>query len=375
MSQLHLDNEDYRWLVEALGGPGTGSPHRALAWPSAAAPELFIPLESSATGAAALHRFHDGRTRGELAKTLAAMSLARLGVLRWAPGQSVDIGPFELVDRIAEDLDEDDLVLGVTLGPRRRNRKPVIQLLRRDGTTIGFAKVGWSPLTRSLVENEARWLTCLRGALPSQIQTPSILSRIIDGDRTVVVVSALDTSARSGIAGQLSPETIVQMARSLGTERRRVAELPYLDELRRGRVGALIDIDRLVDRHDDALVELGVWHGDLTPWNSSTFDGITRLWDWEFADEHRPVGFDLLHNTFESVRRRTSHNERQALDVVQDRTAAILASTDQPAGAAFDLYLCELIMREARLQGEGWDPGDLGPLEGHAAAMLRQRLT
>lgn len=375
MSQLHLDNEDYRWLVEALGGPGVGSSHRVLTRPSVAAPELFVPLESAAAGAAVLHRFHDGRTKMGLAKTVAATTLSRLGVLRLAKGRSVEIGPFALVDRIADDLGEDDLVLGVTLGPRRRNRKPVLQLLRRDGTTIGFAKVGWSPLTCSLVENEAYWLRRLDGALPREVHVPAVLTQFQEGTSTVIVVSALDTSPRSGMAGRLSSDTIIRLARSLGTEPTTIPELPYLDRLRAGRVGELIDVDRLVDRHANARLELGVWHGDLTPWNTSTFGGISRIWDWEFADAHRPVGFDLLHRTFESVRRSARHNERQALLAVRDHAAEILGPISQPADASLDLYLCELIMRETRLKGEGWDPSDLGPLECHATALLRERLT
>jgi hypothetical protein len=374
MSQLHLDNEDYRWLADALGGAGDTAPHRVLARPSAAAPELFIPLRTAAAGAASLRRFHDGRSRNELAKTLGAIALARLDLLRLAPGQIVDIGPFELVDRLAERLGEEDLVFGITLGPRRRNRKPVLQLLRPDGRTIGFAKVGWSPLTRALVDNEAHWLERLRPVVPSQLRIPDVLTRIEDDTRTVLVVSALETSPRSGSAGRLSPDTIMQLARSLGTEISAVADLPYLDQLRQGRVGTLIDVDRLAERHSEATLELGIWHGDLTPWNTSTVGGVSSVWDWEFADRHRPVGFDLLHTAFESVRRQARQNEPRALNATRDRADTILAPSDQPTAATFDLYLCELIMREARLKDEGWDPSGLGPLEDHAVTMLRERL-
>lgn len=374
MSQLQLDNEDYRWLVEALGGPGTSPSQPALAWPSAAAPELLVPLGSAAASAAALRRFHNGRTRIDLVRTVAAITVARLGALRFAPGQSVDIGPFAAVDRLAEELREDDLLLGITLGPRRRNRKPVLQLIRRDGTTIGFAKIGWSPLTRALVENEASWLRRLAGVLPSGIQIPSILAHLEVDGTTVVLVSALDTSARSGMGQHLSPDAITSLARSLGTERATFAELPYLESLRRGRVGEVVDVDQLMERHAEATLELGIWHGDLTPWNTATCREVSQVWDWEFANEHRPVGFDLLHTTFESIRRSARHNEEAALRAVADNADQILTPIGQPVEATLDLYLCELIMREARLKDEGWDPSDLGPLECHTTELLRRRL-
>lgn len=374
MSQLQLENEDYHWLLEALGGAGEGPRQPTLARPTASNPELLLPLGSAAAGAAALRRFHDGRTRNERVKTVAATALARVGLLRFAPGERVEISSFTLVEQINEALGENDVQIAITLGPRRRNRKPVLQLLRRNGDTIGFAKVGWSPFTRALVENEAHWLERLAGAVPDEICIPTVLARIDGDDRTIVVSSALDTSLRAGLGGRLSSHTITRLARCLGTDRVRFTELPLLEALRAGRVGELIDVDCLLRRHGDVEVELGTWHGDLTPWNTSTVDGVSRVWDWEFADAHRPVGFDLLHNAFELVRRQRSHNEEAALVAVRDQADAILAPIGQPSAATLDLYLCELIMREARLTGEGWDPEELGPLEAHAAAMLKQRL-
>ncbi len=172
----------------------------------------------------------------------------------------------------------------------------------------------------------------------------------------------------------MSSQTVIEMARALGSERLPFTELPHLDDLRSGRVGQIVDVDTLVDRHGDASIEVGAWHGDLTPWNTSTARGTTQIWDWEFADDSRPVGFDLLHNAFELVRRSANRNEAKALAAVCETAEAILTPIGQPTDAVVDLYLCELIQREARLRGEGWTPSDLGPLESHAAAILNKRL-
>lgn len=374
MSNIQLENEDLAWLLDALGGQGVGPTWRMLARPSATFPELLLPLGSRAVAAGSVRRYHDGKSRKERVITHAAIALARSGALRFAPGDTVDIGPFALIERAAAELDEADVQIAITLGPRRRNRKPVVQLIRNDGTTIGFAKVGWSPFTRTLVDNEAAWLRRLEGAVPEAMQIPTVLARVEDGARTMIVTSALATSRRSGVNGGLSSATVLDLARSLGAENHRFADLSQLGCLRRGRVGQLIDIDRLLERHGDTVVELGLWHGDLTPWNTATVGRTTQVWDWEFADDHRPVGFDLLHLAFESVRRQTSHNEENALLHVAERAATVLAPTGQPVEAILDLYLCELIMREERLLGEGWDPLDLGPLETPAAALLARRL-
>lgn len=374
MTRTQPHNEDYAWLLDALGGPGRGAPSPALARPSADRPELFLPLASRRLASGALRRFHDGRSTSDRLKTRLAIASANLGLLPFAPGDSVEIGPFSLIDEISDRLDVRDLCVAITLGPRRRNRKPVLQLLRPDGTTVGFAKVGWSPFTTELVGNEATWLNRLQGRLPDDIQIPRVLDEFEHDGKLVVITSPLDTSRRSGIDGRLSSRTITRLARSLGTARTTVADLPYLERLRTGRVGQIVDLAHFLEIHGNTEIELGAWHGDLTPWNTSTADGVSRVWDWEFADEHRPVGFDLLHNAFELVRRSAPQNEVEALRAMRNRADAVLAPLGQPSDTVVDLYLCELIDREARLRGEGWDPADLGPLDTHAAEMLQLRL-
>lgn len=374
MSRLQPDNEDYRWLLDALGGPGDGEPAEAFVRPSADHPELFIPLASPQVAAASLRRYHDGRSHTDRAKTVVALAGARSGLLRFAPGELVRVGPFALVEQLAVSLNEPELHVAVTLGPRRRNRKPVLQLIRPDGSSVGFAKIGWSPFTRSLVGNEADWLQRFDGKTPAGVEIPRVLVCIEDAERLVVVTSPLITSPLAGLAGRLTTDQVIALARGLGTERTTFESLPLLDTLRSGRVGQLIDIETMTARHSDASLEIGSWHGDLTPWNTATASGKTLVWDWEFADDGRPVGFDLLHNAFELVRRSAKKNEANALASVCAEADSILSPIGQPSDPVVDLYLCELIQREARLRGEGWDPTDLGPLESHAAALLNERL-
>lgn len=375
MSRSQPDNEDFRWLLDALGGFGAGQPSDVLARPSADKPELFLPLGTAGVASAALRRYHDGRTRADRIKTTAAIAVASSGLLRFAPGDRVELAPFRLVEELAETMGVDKLHAAVTLGPRRRNRKPVLQLIRSDGTTAGFAKIGWSPFTRSLVDNEAKWLDRLVDKTPTNVEIPRVLTRIDTDERLVVVMTPLATSPRSGADGTLRSSSIIELARAVGTNQAPFGELDLLNELRHGRAGELIDIEALVERHGQVEVETGMWHGDLTPWNTSTAGGVSLIWDWEFADDGRPVGFDLLHNAFERVRRSAPRHEAEALRSLRNEARAILEPLGQPTDAVVDLYLCELIQREARLRGEGWAPADLGPLETHAVAALRERMT
>lgn len=344
--------------------------------PASVGAELILPLGSPRATAAAVHRYHDGRSARQRLQTMAAETLARLGKLDVVSGERTELEPFALIERLADDLDEPDLVAAITLGPRRRNRKPVLQLIRPDGSSIGFCKVGWSEFTKELVGNESTWLRAVEGSLPAGLTAPRVIFESAysmgGADLHVVVSSPLHTPRLAHRRAPLSSDLAVGLARAAGSRNAAVADLPWLDDLRQV---PLIDLDRLLHEHGDARLEVGLWHGDLTRWNTATTrHGGTLIWDWEFADDDRPIGFDLLHQHFESVRRRPRRSEADAVASVTEAAAAILDPLGQPSSAVLDLYLCELIRREARLRGEGWDPTDLGPLDTVAASALRQRL-
>jgi len=158
-----------------------------------------------------------------------------------------------------------------------------------------------------------------------------------------------------------------------------VADLDMITSWATGRLGRLIDLTALLERYGAEQVEIGMWHGDLTPWNTATNRGITSIWDWEFADAGRPVGFDAMHIAFELVRRRASNNEQAAIAAVIEQGPRILAHISGPAvttspDAVIDLYLCELLAREIRLSGEGWRPEHLGRLDTSLIETLSTRL-
>jgi hypothetical protein len=125
----------------------------------------------------------------------------------------------------------------------------------------------------------------------------------------------------------------------------------------------------------DLRFQVGAWHGDLTPWNTATnLDGMS-IWDWEFAGGHRPIGFDAMHIRFETVRRAAHSNEKAAVRTIVTEAPTIVSGLGQPTEAMIDLYLLDLLAREVRLAGEGWEPKNLGPLDEVATQELIKRLT
>ena len=71
-----------------------------------------------------------------------------------------------LVERLRARFDRPELQVAIALGRPRANRKPVLQLIDGDGTTVGFAKLGVDAHTDALVEREGRFLTEHGGSNP-----------------------------------------------------------------------------------------------------------------------------------------------------------------------------------------------------------------
>jgi hypothetical protein len=373
------------WLQEVLGACPDKPPITYLGRPSTGGLELLLPLGPPPAAGASLRRGHDGRRPAERLSGLAAQAAARAGLLRFAPGQAIVLPPFELVEQLARGLGEPELVAAVTLGRRRRNRKPVLQLIRPDGRTVGFAKVGWSPLSAELVANEVAILRHVEGRLPPAVTAPAVILHQPWRDGEVTVT----TPVRTPLLGLRRPapaaaETIRLIA-GTGTGTRTgtgapcpVPELNVLDEWRSTGLAAAIDLEEVIDRHAAVRLDVGLWHGDLTPWNTCTTTETTAVWDWEFAGLGRPIGFDGLHRCFEEHRRSRHGTNDAALAAVAagaDRILEPLGLGLAPAkvAAMVDLYLCELISRELRLSDQRWSAGDLAGLGPVAASRLGRR--
>lgn len=318
------------WFNELVGGSigesitnTTSEMSTYLFRPNVSEPELLIPLDRPAVTASALKRFHDSRSR--LNSTISSLSsvLARLRIPRFFGGEIQAVLPFGILDQLGDQLGEPQLFCSVVLGPKRRNRKPVLQLIRPDGKVVGFAKIGWSPLTNQLVANERDILLRIADNLPTGIEAPTVLhheTRSDPHEQVIVVTSAVHNGPFAHRRGPITADFVVDLARSAPGGTHSVNALPHLKEW--GSNPTLRElIPKLLAKHsgDQTKLELGLWHGDLTPWNTSTTKKKMVIWDWEFAGLDRPIGFDLLHHLYESQRRKPTITTSKALETMTKR--------------------------------------------------------
>lgn len=291
-----------RNVVEAL--LGTGDPAcTGYRWLNLRRSSLLLPVGTpSAAGAALLRRSAKTPGWSIAGRRVLAGALRALGRLDRRP--SARGAPAPVVRWFEEVLDQRDLLVVALLGPPRPNDKPVLQVLDRAGTTLAWAKVGWSPLTRRLVEHETQVLTELAGCDPRLRVPRPIASTVID-DCSIALHSALPVW--EGARRRSAPEidwltTTIARAGTLTTEP--FGESAYLERLRhrtalveppatRATVSRLVD--RLVKELASVPLRCGRWHGDLSPWNLDWQAGQVLVWDWERSEDGIPVGLDAIH--------------------------------------------------------------------------------
>ena len=156
-------------------------------------PPLLVPTGYRAAAAAVRHYSVPRSSTARLCVNL--LSLALIGglsstILRGRVRVSAQPG-LETIEAYLKNLMSRDIQVSMYLGPARANRKPVLQLLTGSGETIGFAKVGVSPLTSRLVRAERDALAQVGAAGLKEITVPRVLHYGVWNGLDVLVLSAL----------------------------------------------------------------------------------------------------------------------------------------------------------------------------------------
>jgi hypothetical protein len=332
-----------------------------------------VPLASRRAAAEAVRQYSDGMTqRARLAKAAVGLALAS-GAVQWGlarRGQVVAAaGPAAgtlLGDHVPAALGRDDLAAAIVLGPVRPNRKPVVQLIGRDGRAVGYMKVGWNDLTRRLVRAEADTLRRLAGAGPRTFTAPGLLHQGRWQGLDITIGSALPHRLlRRGRRYALPPVAVSREIAALGGVTTAALgdsgwwaglgeRLVPVRAALAGEPAATLDatLERLAARAA-ARLAFGTWHGDWGPWNLRTTAGPLLVWDWERSADGVPLGFDLLHFGYQTALQGLGRPPAAAAAVARDRAAPLLAALGQDPAVAdllCDLYLLERLCRAAEAE-------------------------
>jgi hypothetical protein len=115
-------------------------------------------------------------------------------------------------------------------------------------------------------------------------------------------------------------------------------------------------VGQLGERHGDAVLAFGSWHGDWTRTNVAPHGNSVLAWDWERFGTGIPVGFDALHYDLQSsvtVRHRPPEQAVRRTVADAERILAPFGIGDaehrgQLSTLTTALYLAELAARYLR---------------------------
>jgi hypothetical protein len=337
-----------------------GMPHRdAYLFPSERRPRILVPADLPGSSQM-LRRLGAGGSRLavpvrallERSVRSRAFGLTRWPILRVPAGET----GADSIETHLSDCFGTEVRVGIMLGTRRVNQKPVLQVFDLAGRLRGYAKVGHNALTAGLVRREARALEVLNAATLVSLQVPRLIGSGQWSGLQVLVMSALMSDPGAHVAPADRLTAMREVARLAGVTPEPLLGSHFWTRLRAeiDGLGESADYGRLVmaadsieDRHGAATLDMGAWHGDWGEWNMGTHNGVLQVWDWERFDPAVPLGFDGLHHLAQSIRPGQRHAARQEAQFHGSvrRTLTRHGVLPDRHDLTLDLYLLEMAVR------------------------------
>jgi hypothetical protein len=262
-------------------------------------------LRGTRAAAAALRTYGEPGSLRSMLATRALAAVIGSGVGSVVLRDRMRVGTPTIQARLSE-LVGQRVQVSLHLRAQRANRKPVLQLLTKDGRVAGVAKIGINPLTADLVRAEHSALTTVNAAKPASFAAPTVLAAATWNGLEVLVLSPLPvwlhrTRPRPGqlaaAAAEIAAIAKPRVAPLVASEywHRLLTRLDLADDSE-DRSALLTGLELLADRAGATELTFGAWHGDWVPWNMAFTRQGLLVWDWERFGAAVPLGFDALHH-------------------------------------------------------------------------------
>lgn len=259
------------------------------------------------------------------------------------------------------------------------HRKTSLQIMNADGAILGYAKLSRASHIRPYIRNEAQTLRRVANLGLTVVDFPKVLSLRDDTTLTMLITDSQKSIAHVAPRepGAVHLAFLAQLRAQSGV----TGAGPVLDRLARRVVGlrplAGPDWIARFARIDTALrpvadtIPLCLAHGDFTPWNTFLQNGRLYVFDWEYAAEDCPVGFDLAHFLLSTTPPTAQPDSVSAL--TRALADAHFDGAETPAARALLLSLaCHAVFYLGRLEETG--SSLTGWPEGTARAAMIDRL-
>lgn len=274
----------------------------------------LIPTDSRQTSFKALQLYNAQSLKAKWAKKMVSVGLkAGISTPLLRKFQTRDRQYFcnnngkqsSLLQHFKEILQRDDITFAVSVGTPGAHRKPVLQVLTKQGQILGYAKLGWNESTNALVENEAGISRYLSGVSLNSFSVPSVLYSGWWNDHFLCIHSAptgkIETAPQSLVSQYFS---VLNELKHLHVRWLPLKESSFWTKLvRRSESIRNMCYRRVTEqglcRAEESLSNMTLpfhfCHGDFTPWNAQLLNDRPFLFDWEYADSEGLPGWDLFH--------------------------------------------------------------------------------
>lgn len=259
----------------------------------------LLPIDNRGAARAGLEMLQPVSWTARVAKTMAGW-VAQLGPHRFLGRGQIRLSGLPNLEGAFAGLEAHVACFTGTDGP---HRKTALQVLDMNAAILGYAKLSREGHVRPYLRNEAWMLRHLSGLKLASAHVPALLGLRDDEAVTLLITDSLKSTSHN-VALELGPKHLafLEELRSKSVKTGAEATLNWLkDEAVRltqtagaawtARLGRVIELLQ----PQAASIQVCLTHGDFTPWNCFEQAGRLYVFDWEYAQDLWPVGFDLAH--------------------------------------------------------------------------------
>ena len=301
------DKEEGEYIQKTLGArfSKNSKPFLYLSLPDGRS--YLLPLNSRKASVNGLSIYVPQKNKAKLLKNAFKIGLIS-GFARFCvPKINLDFRKLE--ELLAEIFSCRDLSLAVSLGTPGYYRKPVIQVMNKEGKILGYVKIGWNEKTQNLLKNEVLILKRLQ-----EKNFPFLVPRIIFNEKWDEYYLCVQSAPLEKFNpapqnwNSIYEEAVKGMA-SFNLKHLLLEESNFWENLSK-RVNQIKNtywrytIERYMEKILNCCnqpIAFHLAHDDFAPWNAFLVNGNLYLYDWEYASEEMPAGYDIFHFTVQKA--------------------------------------------------------------------------
>jgi tRNA A-37 threonylcarbamoyl transferase component Bud32 len=246
-----------------------------------------------------------------------------LGILKFFLTSNKTLNISYFINQIEEILDIKGITIAISCGAPGPLRKPVVKILGNN-ETIAYMKITNNEIVQNGLRNEKKILEFLQQNKIEGIKTPKVIYfGGLQGNLTLIMES-LDFFQKSAtIDEEIAFRTISKFSK-LNLKYLLLKDSVFYKELKNiigniknsySRNLSISNLQLLIERSNEIKLPFHFSHGDFTRWNGFVSNEIICLFDFEYAKQEMPVGYDL----FRFVIQESIHVHKNTLASIHDQ--------------------------------------------------------